>query len=58
MRDVMIALFAFAPATVLSGGAIYLAAHGISGWGWFLFVAVCLGGSYNYTSKTSKAGEG
>lgn len=53
MRHVFIAALAFTPCVVLSGGAIYLAAHGIDGWGWFLFVATVVAGSYSYNSGGS-----
>lgn len=31
-------------------GAVYLAFHGKDGWGWMIFLAICLGSaSYKYT---------
>lgn len=54
MRHVLIAAFAFAPATILCGGAVYLAAHDIDGWGWFLVAALFVGGSYS----SQEAGRG
>lgn len=31
-------------------GAVYLAYHGKDGWGWLIFLAICLGTiSYKYT---------
>lgn len=29
------------PFSICAAGAVYLAAHDISGWGWFLAVAAC-----------------
>lgn len=52
---IIIAFLAFLPAIILCGGAVYLAAHGISGWGWFLFVAVCVGGSYKFNTKNKRS---
>lgn len=52
MRHIFIAALAFAPPIVLSGGAFYLAANGIDGWGWFLFVAVIIGGTFSYKEKS------
>lgn len=51
MRHTLVALFAFTPAIVLCGGAVYLAVHGLSGWGWFLFTACFIGGSYSFNQK-------
>lgn len=51
MRHLLIAALAFAPAIILCSGAVYLAAHGLSGWGWFLLVALFIGGSYSFNQK-------
>ncbi|MBN9236048.1 hypothetical protein [Mesorhizobium hungaricum] len=51
MMHTLVAALAFAPAIILCGGAVYLAAHGLSGWGWFLLVASFIGGSYSYNQK-------
>ena len=52
MRHTVIAALAFTPAIILCAGAVYLAANGIDGWGWRLFVAVVFGGSYSFKEKS------
>lgn len=37
----LIFLFAALPSCLAFGFAGYLAMHGLTGWGWFLFVGVC-----------------
>jgi hypothetical protein len=54
MQHFLIAALAFTPSTVLCGGAVYLAANGLSGWGWFLLAAVCVSGSYSYNTRNEK----
>lgn len=51
MRHTLVALFAFLPASILSGGAVYLAANGTSAWVWFLIAACFAGGSYSFSQK-------
>ena len=51
MRHTFIALLAFTPCIILCAGAVYLAANGIAGWGWFLFVAAVSSGSYSFNQK-------
>lgn len=51
MRHTLIAMVAFTPAIILCAGAVYLALNGIAGWGWFLFTALLIGGSYKFNSK-------
>lgn len=52
MRNVAIVALMISPAAILAGGAVYLAAHSLSGWGWFLFVALLLAGSFKYSTKS------
>lgn len=56
MKDVALVAFCLAPASILAGGAVYLAMHSMSGWGWFLICALLLAGSFKYSSS-SKTGE-
>ena len=48
MKHYLLAALAMTPAVICVGGAVYLAANGLSGWGWFLFVGCIIGGSYSY----------
>lgn len=42
MKDIAISVIAIAPCIGCVAAAIYLAATGKNGWGWFLFIAACL----------------
>ena len=53
MKQVAITFIAFLPASILCGAAFMLAFYGLPGWGWFLVVAVLLGGSVSFTDKHS-----
>lgn len=46
------AIFLRGVATCMAvAGAVWLAYHGKDGWGWMIFLAICLGSvSYKYTS--------
>lgn len=51
MKEVFILFFANLVAITSVGGAIYLAALGITGWGWFLFVAVLTVSGFKYSDR-------
>lgn len=42
MREVLISIFACAPSVTATIGAIILAYQGKEGWGWLIFLAICL----------------
>lgn len=52
MVSVLIVMLVIVPASILCGGAVYMAINGVSGWGWFLFAAVMLGGSATFNTRT------
>jgi len=50
MKDVVVVFLAQLPAAIFAIGAIYLASKNCSGWGWFIFAAICLAASRIKTS--------
>lgn len=55
MARIVMAITAFLPSSLCVAGAVYLAVNRIDGWGWFLFVAVCLAGSVKFGEDTKKS---
>jgi len=51
MKQIAIAALAFAPSIISVLAAFHLASNDKDGWGWFLFAALILAGSYSYSSK-------
>jgi hypothetical protein len=52
MSSIAIYLIAELTAIICASGAVYLAAHGIDGWGWFLAVTLISGvSSYREIQK-------
>lgn len=51
----LIAFIMLLPFSICAAGAVYLAANGIDGWGWFLFVAaLAIAMRYHQTTGGSK----
>lgn len=51
---VAVAIGRLAVASICAAGSAYLAIHGITGWGWFLFAAIWLGAITASDSKNKK----
>lgn len=51
--NALIFMVALIPSCLSVIAAAYMAVYGISGWGWFLFVGVILGGA-SYSTSGSK----
>lgn len=53
MKYIILFVLALMPATICVSVSGYLAIHGLSGWGWFLFVGLLLS-SVSFSSKEDK----
>ncbi|MDR6298236.1 hypothetical protein [Pantoea dispersa] len=42
MKDLAVVALAQLPAAIFALGAVWLASKNISGWGWFIFAALCV----------------
>jgi hypothetical protein len=53
VNTVLLALVLTLPGSICALGAVYLAAHGVTGWGWFLVIAG-ISATVSYKSEPKK----
>ena len=53
MKQILAILINEIPCCIMAAGAVTLAYNGISGWGWFIFGAILLSGTYKFKSGGS-----
>ena len=53
MKDIVISVALLSPFIICASGAVYLAANGLPGWGWFLAVAA-IASFFSYKTGSGK----